>query len=42
MEALTNAAVAEINKLFEDSSAVLFLEISRSQRENQALRRSCS
>ncbi|KAJ8398029.1 hypothetical protein AAFF_G00431060 [Aldrovandia affinis] len=39
MEALTNAAVAEINKLFDDSSAVLFLEISRSQKENQALKK---
>ncbi|KAI1895002.1 hypothetical protein AGOR_G00101540 [Albula goreensis] len=39
MVALTNAAVAEINKLFEDSSAVLFLEITRSQRENQALKK---
>ncbi|KAF7653912.1 hypothetical protein LDENG_00077130 [Lucifuga dentata] len=39
MEALTKAAVAEICELVDDSYAVLQLEISRSHRENEALRR---
>ncbi|XP_075993654.1 uncharacterized protein LOC142988381 [Genypterus blacodes] len=39
MEALTKAAVAEVCELVDDSYAVLQLEISRSHRENEALRR---
>uniref|UniRef100_UPI003AAF91B7 uncharacterized protein n=1 Tax=Centroberyx gerrardi TaxID=166262 RepID=UPI003AAF91B7 len=39
MEALTKAAVAEICELVDDSYAVLQLEISRSHKENDALRR---
>ncbi|KAM3605049.1 uncharacterized protein V6R79_019740 [Siganus canaliculatus] len=39
MEALTRAAVAEICELVDDSYAVFQLEISRSHRENEALRR---
>lgn len=39
MEALTKAAVAEICELVDDSYAVLRLEIARSQKENEALRR---
>lgn len=39
MEALTKAAVAEICELVDDSYAVLQLEISRSHKENEALRR---
>ncbi|KAJ8000802.1 hypothetical protein DPEC_G00184100 [Dallia pectoralis] len=38
MEVLANAAVAEICQLVDDGYAVLRLEISRTQRENQALR----
>ncbi|RVE61264.1 hypothetical protein OJAV_G00169040 [Oryzias javanicus] len=39
MEALTKAAVTEICELVDDSYAVLQLEISRSHKENEALRR---
>lgn len=39
MEALAKAAVAEICELVDDSYAVLQLEISRSHKENEALRR---
>ncbi|XP_031591092.1 zinc finger protein 467 [Oreochromis aureus] len=39
MEALTKAAVAEICELVDDSYAVLRLEITRSHKENEALRR---
>ncbi|XP_023150173.2 zinc finger protein 287 [Amphiprion ocellaris] len=39
MEALTRAAVAEISELVDDSYAVLQLEISRSRKENESLRR---
>ncbi|XP_029380203.1 replication initiator 1 [Echeneis naucrates] len=39
METLTKAAVAEISGLVEQSHAALQLEISRSHRENAALRR---
>ncbi|MEQ2179741.1 hypothetical protein GOODEAATRI_028294 [Goodea atripinnis] len=39
MEALTRAAVAEICGLVDDGYAVLQLEISRSHKENEALRR---
>lgn len=39
MEALTKAAVAEICELVDDGYAVLHLEISRSQEENEALKR---
>ncbi|XP_042353352.1 zinc finger protein 629 [Plectropomus leopardus] len=39
MEALTRAAVAEICELVDDSYAVLQLELSRSHKENEALRR---
>lgn len=38
METLTKAAVAEICELVDDSYAVLQLEISRSHRENEALK----
>uniref|UniRef100_A0A096MD53 Uncharacterized protein n=1 Tax=Poecilia formosa TaxID=48698 RepID=A0A096MD53_POEFO len=38
MEALTRAAVAEICGLVDDGYAVLQLEISRSRKENEALR----
>ncbi|KAJ8412043.1 hypothetical protein AAFF_G00143100 [Aldrovandia affinis] len=38
MEVLAKAAVAEITKLVEESSAVLRLEMSRTQYENEALR----
>ncbi|KAJ8332590.1 hypothetical protein SKAU_G00423790 [Synaphobranchus kaupii] len=39
MEVLTKTAVAEITKLVDDGSAALRLEMCRSQRENEALRR---
>lgn len=39
MDILAKAAVAEIGKLVDDSYAVLRLEVSRSQSENEALRR---
>ncbi|KAL0966591.1 hypothetical protein UPYG_G00297170 [Umbra pygmaea] len=39
MDSLTKAAVAEICELVDDSYAVLQLEISRSHKENEALRR---
>ncbi|KAL6467821.1 hypothetical protein MHYP_G00234980 [Metynnis hypsauchen] len=39
MEALANAAVAEICELVDDGYAVLRLEISRREKENEALRR---
>ncbi|XP_070700911.1 zinc finger protein 721 [Pempheris klunzingeri] len=39
MEALTKAAVAEVCELVDDSYAVLQLELSRSHKENEALRR---
>ncbi|XP_067109604.1 uncharacterized protein [Osmerus mordax] len=39
MEALTKAAMAEICELVDDSYAILQLEISRSHKENEALRR---
>ncbi|XP_040912183.1 zinc finger protein 425 [Toxotes jaculatrix] len=39
MEALAKAAVAEICELVDDSYAVLQLEITRSHKENEALRR---
>ncbi|KAL0966589.1 hypothetical protein UPYG_G00297150 [Umbra pygmaea] len=38
MEVLVNAAVAEICELVDDGYAVLHLEISRSQKENELLR----
>ncbi|KAJ8011437.1 hypothetical protein DPEC_G00058200 [Dallia pectoralis] len=38
MEVLVNAAVAEICELVDDGYAVLHLEISRSQKENEVLR----
>ncbi|KAL1023831.1 hypothetical protein UPYG_G00046890 [Umbra pygmaea] len=38
MEVLANAAVAEICQLVDDGYAVLRLEMSRTQRENQALK----
>lgn len=39
METLTTSAVAEITKLVDYSSALLFSEISRQQGENDALRK---
>lgn len=39
MEVLANAAVAEICELVDNGYAVLHLEISRSQKENESLRR---
>ncbi|XP_064193765.1 zinc finger protein Gfi-1-like isoform X3 [Anguilla rostrata] len=39
MEVLANAAVAEICKLVDDGYAVLRLEMSQSQKENESLRR---
>ncbi|KAJ8272939.1 hypothetical protein GJAV_G00095250 [Gymnothorax javanicus] len=39
MEVLANAAVAEICELVDDGYAVLHLEISRKQQENEALKR---
>lgn len=39
MEVLTKAAIAEICELVDDGYAVLHLEISRSQKENEALKR---
>ncbi|XP_055765801.1 uncharacterized protein LOC129841522 [Salvelinus fontinalis] len=39
MEVLANAAVAEICKLVDDDYAVFRLEITKSQKENRALRR---
>ncbi|KAM9463820.1 uncharacterized protein ACWYII_009355 [Salvelinus alpinus] len=39
MDALTKAAVADICELVDDSYAVLQLEISRSHKENEALKR---
>ncbi|KAG9355870.1 hypothetical protein JZ751_000713 [Albula glossodonta] len=39
MEVLANAAVAEICELVDDGYAVLHLEISRRQKENEALKR---
>ncbi|KAJ8397386.1 hypothetical protein AAFF_G00439350 [Aldrovandia affinis] len=39
MEVLANAAVAEICELVDNGYAVLHLEISRSQKENKALKR---
>ncbi|XP_036373245.1 zinc finger protein 112-like [Megalops cyprinoides] len=39
MEVLSKAAVAEITKLVDDGSAVLRLEVCRSQKENAALKR---
>lgn len=39
METLTRAAVAEICELVDDGYAVLHLEISRHQKENEELRR---
>ncbi|XP_064783264.1 uncharacterized protein LOC135507628 isoform X1 [Oncorhynchus masou masou] len=39
MEALANAAVADICKLVDDDYAVFRLEITQSQKENRALRR---
>ncbi|KAJ8271299.1 hypothetical protein COCON_G00101580 [Conger conger] len=38
MEVLANTAAAEITKLVDDMSAALRLEMSRSQRENEALK----
>lgn len=38
MEVLANSAVAEICQLVDDGYAVLRLEISRAQSENQALK----
>ena len=38
MEVLAKTAVAEITKLVDDESAVLRLEMCRSQRENEALK----
>lgn len=39
MEALTKTAAAEICRLVDDSYSVLQLEISRSHKENETLRR---
>ncbi|XP_035286181.1 zinc finger and SCAN domain-containing protein 2-like isoform X3 [Anguilla anguilla] len=39
MEIMTKSAIAEIIKLFDDSSSVLCLKISRSLHENRALKR---
>ncbi|XP_035286087.1 zinc finger protein with KRAB and SCAN domains 1-like [Anguilla anguilla] len=39
MEVLAKAAVAEISKLVEDGSVVLYLEVSRSHKEIDSLRR---
>lgn len=39
MEVLANAAVAEICKVVDDGYAVVQLEMSRSQKENEFLRR---
>ncbi|KAJ8332575.1 hypothetical protein SKAU_G00423640 [Synaphobranchus kaupii] len=39
MDVLTKTAIAEITKLVDDGSAVLRLEMCRSQRENEALKR---
>jgi len=39
METLTRAAVAEICELVDDGYAVLHIEISRHQKENEELRR---
>ncbi|XP_035856408.1 gastrula zinc finger protein 5-1-like isoform X2 [Sander lucioperca] len=39
MEVLANAAVAEICKVVDDGYAVVHLEMSRSQKENEVLRR---
>ncbi|KAK6310291.1 hypothetical protein J4Q44_G00183460 [Coregonus suidteri] len=39
MEVLANAAVAEICELVDNGYAVLHVEISRGQKENEALRR---
>ncbi|KAJ8332579.1 hypothetical protein SKAU_G00423680 [Synaphobranchus kaupii] len=39
MEVLTKTAIAEITKLVDDGSAALRLEMCRSQRENEALKR---
>lgn len=39
MEVLTKAAIAEICELVDDGYAVLHLEISRSQKENESLKR---
>lgn len=39
MEVLTKAAVTEISTLVEDGYAMLRLEISRSRRENEELKR---
>uniref|UniRef100_A0A0E9S0C9 Uncharacterized protein n=1 Tax=Anguilla anguilla TaxID=7936 RepID=A0A0E9S0C9_ANGAN len=39
MEVLAKAAVAEISKLVEDGSVVLHLEVSRSHKEIDSLRR---
>ncbi|KAJ8268549.1 hypothetical protein COCON_G00137210 [Conger conger] len=38
MEIMTKSAIAELTKVFDDSSSVLCLEISRSLRENEALK----
>ncbi|XP_061110897.1 zinc finger protein 286A-like isoform X1 [Conger conger] len=38
MEIVTNSAIAEITKLFDDSSSALCFEISRSLNENEALK----
>ncbi|XP_048867625.1 zinc finger protein 260-like isoform X2 [Brienomyrus brachyistius] len=42
MDVLTKAAVAEICKLVDDGYALLRLEMSRSQKENEALKRKLS
>ncbi|KAJ8397389.1 hypothetical protein AAFF_G00439380 [Aldrovandia affinis] len=42
MEVLANAAVAEICKLIDDGYAVLRSEMSRSQKENEVLKRKLS
>lgn len=39
MEVLAKAAVAEISKLVDDKCAILHLEISRKQSENEMLKR---
>ncbi|KAG5841731.1 hypothetical protein ANANG_G00169880, partial [Anguilla anguilla] len=39
MEIMTKSAIAEITRLFDDSSSILCLKISRSLHENQALKR---
>lgn len=39
METLTRAAVAEICELVDDGYAILHMEISRHQKENEELRR---